>query len=125
MESKMNKPDGTLPFGLYNPESVVNGSDPKVTWLCDHDKDGKITSIYLFSDGGDTDRQCRYLPDLDTANQEKNILIDHGWLPLKTPTLSFSYKDDDGTEKPMNRAQRRALEKKIQRAQKNNPFQSR
>lgn len=116
----MNRPDGSLPFALYSPES-----DGKVQWLCDYDKDKQITSVFTYQDGHDKDRRVFHLPNMKTAEDTRDQLLAANWKPLKTPTVSYSYSDGKGNESDsttMNRAQRRYLAKQSRRAQKHNPF---
>ena len=112
----MNKDDNELPFGLYNPET-----EGKVSWLCDYDQDHKITSVFAFDNGDQSDRKVAYLGSIDEAKQTRDILLQNGWQKLKAPKVTFSYPGQK-EGKPMNRQQRKWLQKKLKQAQKSNPF---
>lgn len=115
-----NQSSDKLPFALYNPET-----EGKVSWMCNYDKDEKITSVFIFDDGQEKDKKVEYLESIEDAKRYRTELIDNGWLLMDTPKIEFSYADKNGiqTKKTsINRRDRRMLEKKLKKAQADNPF---
>jgi hypothetical protein len=62
------------------------------------------------------------LNSLKEAIFARDELIKAGWMKLKPPEITVSY--DDGTEKPLNRQQKRYLSKQLDKLSKNNPFEN-
>ena len=104
-----------LPFAYFNP-----ASEGKVTWNCNYDQNGKITSVFMYSGDGNPDRRINYLDSMEEAIQTRDTLIEHGWKETKLPTIKF--KSPDG-ERDLNRKERRLLERALDRKnRKENPF---
>lgn len=111
-----NKDENDLPFGFYNPET-----EGKVTWLCDYDQERRITSIFAFEAGEESDRKVSYLENIEQARSTRDVLVKNGWQKLKAPKVTFSYPGEK-EGRPMNRQQRRWLQQKVKKAQAYNPF---
>lgn len=115
IESILNKKDGSLPFGYYAPSE-----EGRVTWNCGYDKEGKIISIFCCDMGTHKDKRPAILPDLKAAIYAKEQLIANGWKPLEPPKITTTR--DDGSEKPLNRKEKRYLSKQLASQIKNDPF---
>ena len=116
VESILNPQDGKLPFALYSPQT-----DGKVTWHCGYDHEHKIIAAFCYDDPGTgKDKKIAVLKSMKEAIDMRDLLIKEGWEPLKPPEITV--KQGDGTEKPINRKQKRYLSKEIQRKAKDNPF---
>lgn len=114
--SILNKNDGTLPFGYFEPTQ-----DGKLTWNCGYDPQGRIISVFCFDFGTHKDKNVTELKSMKDAIFARDELIKAGWMKLKPPEITVSY--EDGTEKPLNRQQKRYLAKQIEKMNKNNPFE--
>lgn len=100
-----NREGNVLPFGLYNPET-----EGKLVWICGRDEEERITSVYSFDK--DRERSCAYLESEAQAIAVRDELLRNNWLPIKEPKVEFSVENEDGTTRPLNRRERRALAKK-------------
>lgn len=117
VEPLLNRETGELPFAYFHPQT-----DGKLIWICNYDAEGKITSVFSFKQVIGDDRKVCYLEDIKDAEQIRDELIANGWKKLKPPKLTFTYPGEK-EGKPLNRRQRRLLQKKIKRLQKKNPFE--
>ena len=116
-ESILNREGDIIPFGYYNPEL-----DGKLIWMCNEDAEGKITSVFSFDKGTNRENTCTYIKDIEEARMIREELIRHGWKKMETPKVSFSYA---GSDKPLNRKQKRYLKRKIKQVDKRtNPFKN-
>lgn len=117
VENVLNKNGNNLPFGYYHP-----GMEGNLTWNCDFDTDGKVTSVFCMKlpDGG-VDKKCAYLKDVDEARKYRDTLVEEGWLKTKPPEVVV--KRPDGSETPLNRKERRYLERKLSKMNSKNPFE--
>lgn len=127
-ESTLNRDDDSLPYGYYNPAS--GGS---VTWICGEDAEGRITSVFA-NQGPPPDKLASYIDvkgdgsidkdhGLQEAKKTRKILVDDGWQKIVSPKITFTYPNARGEQAPLNRKQKRALKKKMERMnQQNNPF---
>lgn len=117
-ESLLNREDSDkkpiLPFGFYNPET-----EGRVTWICDTDAEGKITSVFGFKDGPETHRNIAYVT-MDQALNIRNELISSNWRKIVPPKIKFTYPGQG--EKELNRKQKRYLQRKIEQIKEQNPF---
>lgn len=117
--SMWNKPDGTLPYALYNPAPELAG---KLTWMVSKDEQGRVTSVYRFEEieNGkvvDVKREVGYLKDEEEAKHFVTELKAAGWLPLKAPTINFIMPGE--TEpRDLNRKERRAVVKQFSKKKK-------
>lgn len=111
--STLNNPDGSLPYGLYNPDT-----EGKLVWHCGLDPQGNVTSVFqmTFPDGR-KEKECEYITD-DRAKFMRDELLANGWKPIDTPNVTFKYEDG----KELNRRQRKYLERKLREINKSNPF---
>lgn len=112
IENPLNQGDN-LPFGYLNPET-----EGKLTWICNEDAQGRITSVFIYDTGSGTDKKVAYLKDIKEAIDFRDELIRNGWTKLKAPEIQITYPGDDGKERPLNRKQRRALQRKLKKAAK-------
>ena len=108
IESILNREDGTLPFGLFNPQT-----EGKLTWICNYGTEGDIISVFCFDYGDHSDRDVKILADLKEALYVRDTLIENGWKKLIPPKIEFTTSSADGTPKPLNRKKKRYLGKKI------------
>ena len=116
-ESILNREGDILPFGYYNPET-----DGKLIWMCNEDAEGKITGVFSFDKGINRENVCKYMDSLADAQMIRDELVKSGWKKLEAPTISFSYS---GTDKPLNRKQKRYLKRKVNQIDKRtNPFKN-
>jgi len=115
IESIINKNDGSLPFGYFEPTQ-----EGKLTWNCGYDQEGKIVSVFCYDFGTHKDKKVAILPTMRDAIYAKEQLIDAGWRRLKAPEITVSYAD--GSKKPLNGKQKRYLARKIKKMSKENPF---
>ncbi len=115
-ESILNRPDGSLPYGLYNPK--VPEAQGSLVWNCGPDAENKITSVYCFTDAsGAKDKQCDYVTE-EYARRARDELLKDGWLPIKAPKVEFTFEDG----KPLNHRQKKFVEKKLKKMMQDNPF---
>jgi hypothetical protein len=115
---KLNAEDGSLPFAYYEPKT-----EGKIFWMCNRDQEDRITSVFYFNNGEEHDMKPSYLETMKDAEFHRDELIKAGWLKMKSPKVTFSYAgDESGEDKPMNRKQRRYMQKQMKEAQKKNPF---
>jgi hypothetical protein len=115
-ETTLNPEDGSLPYAYFNPET-----EGKLTWVCNKDSEGKITSVFCFDHGTHKDRQVRYLATEEEAQYMRDELIKAGWDKFVPPEITFNYPGEKEGKK-LNRKQKRYLKKKLKRAQSRNPF---
>ncbi len=116
-ESILNREGDILPFGYYNPDT-----DGKLIWMCNEDAEGKITGVFSFDKGTNREKVCNYTKDLEEAKMIRDELVKNGWKKLEAPKISFSYS---GSDKPLNRKQKRYLKRKINQVDKRtNPFKN-
>ncbi len=116
IDSILNRKDGELPFGYFEP--ISSGA---VTWNCGYDVDMKITSVFCYDTGVSKEKKIQYLPSLEKAKETRDILIQSGWLPIKPPEITIKYAD--GSDKPLNRNQKRQLAKKLKEMEQQSPFE--
>ena len=90
-----------LPFAYINPENE------NIYWMCNHDQDGKITSVFMNT--GIKDKRVMYLPDIEAAIEQRNLLIGTGWAEMKLPEITVTQTDPS----QMNRQQRRQFDRKM------------
>jgi len=99
-----------LPFG-YNKEIDTGDGVLTLNWLCDHDANNKIVSVaYPGTDHTTKERQTRYLDTLEEAIEIRDSLIKDGWVESDAPEIAMT---QEGTDKPLNRKQRRKLQRMI------------
>ncbi len=115
-ESILNREGDILPFGYYNPQT-----DGKLTWICNEDKDAKITSVFDFDTGDGHEKQCDYLNDLSGAIFMREELIKNGWKKLSPPEVTFKFPGEK-EERSLTRQEKRELKIKMKRMDKQNPF---
>lgn len=116
-EPILNREGNILPFGYYSP-----ASDGKLSWICNEDKDGRITSVFRFEiDSLSHDKKCDYLKDMKEAVYARDELIKAGWKPITPPEVTFKFPGEKDA-RPLNRSEKRLLKKKLQTSAKNNPF---
>ena len=106
IENALNKDENDLPFGYFCPE------DDKIIWICDYGppkEDGADPDIISVFQRGE-EKRVTMLKDIEEAKYARDELIKVGWKKLTPPKIEFTM---DGGDKPLNRRQKRALEKKI------------
>jgi len=98
----------SLPFAYFHPES-----EGKLTWHCNHDSQGKITSLFRNAavEGPDSRRIC-YLDTVEDAVKTRDALVNDGWLVLTPPKVVTKI---DGQERPLNRKEKRWLARKLEK----------
>ena len=115
-EPILNKEDDTLPYAYFHPEL-----DGKLKWVCGEDQEGQITSVYSMDTGIYKDKRCEYLPDIKKARWIREELLKDGWQKIIPPEVIFTFPGERKDQK-LNRKQRRSLQRKIKRLQRQNPF---
>ena len=108
IENTLNNEDGTVPFGLFNPDT-----EGKLTWICNYGPEGYIVSVFCFDHGDHTERDVCYLKDIDEAKYVRDELIRNRWRKLIPPKIAFTVSSKDGKQKPFSRKERRFLDRKI------------
>ena len=117
-ESLLNRDGDILPFGLYHPDLKEN-----LTWHCGEDKDGKITSVFVFTDEQkNKQKQCAYLENMKAALYHRDELVKDGWKKIIPPEVVFKFPGEK-EERPLNRKEKRILKKKMEQMNKHNPFE--
>ncbi len=117
-ESILNPENGELPFAYFNPET-----EGKLVWLCNHDPEGNVTSVFTFNGPIQEDRRCQYLKSVEEAKEIRDELVKCGWKKLKPPKVTFTYPGQkEGTS--LSRKQRRYLQKQIRKLDKKNPYKN-
>ena len=91
----------------------INKSLLQGTGICNYGTERDIISVFCFDHGDHSDRDVKILTDLTEALYVRDTLIQHGWKKLIPPKIEFTISSDDGKQKPLNRKERRYLEKKI------------
>jgi hypothetical protein len=110
-DSDSSKPP--LPFGL------VHSIETRLTWFCDTDHNGRITSVYKYiQDDGKPDLKCEYIP-YSEALERRNYLLDPPdgsprWIFFVPPKIEMTMDSPSGEQKPLNRKQKRKMAKLIQ-----------
>lgn len=113
VENILNRDDGSLPFGLYNPET-----EGKLTWICNYGTEGDVIGVFCMDLGGRSEREVRMLKDLDEAKYLYTNLMNAGWKKLIPPKIEFTVSGEDGKQKPFSRKEKRHLAKKLKQASK-------
>lgn len=111
-----NNADGSLPFGYYNPMT-----EGKLCWICGNDAEGKITSVFVYDHGTHKEKKAQYIKDMDEARYFRDELLKDGWRELDPPEITFTRPGED-KERKLNRKERRFLKRKLERANRKNPF---
>ena len=116
IENTLNKADGSLPFGLFNPQL-----EGKLTWICGVSQENKIIGVFNMDLGDRTERETREYNDQTDAEFVRDGLKESGWQILVPPRIEFTVDGD----KPLNRKERRDLSKKIKALQKDQTLDER
>jgi len=114
--SILNRESGDLPFGYFHPQT-----EGKLTWICNYDAQGQITSVFSFQGDLGEDRKCQYLESKEKAEFIRDELVKNGWQKVKPPKVTFTYPGQKEGQ-PLTRKQRRYLQRKIKKLQSQNPF---
>src|SRR5208282_5804479 len=109
IENTLNKADGSLPFGLFNPQL-----EGKLTWICGISQEHKIVGVFNMDLGDRSERETREYTDQAEAEVVRDGLKTSGWQILVPPRIEFTVDGD----RPLNRKERRELSKKIKEMQK-------
>jgi hypothetical protein len=117
IENTLNGSDNSLPFGYFDP--ATNG---KLTWICSEgrpraDRPPDIISLFMMDLGSHKDKRVTVLENVDQARFFRDELVKNGWQKLIPPKIEFTM---DGSDKPLNRKQKRKLEKTIKNLAKTN-----
>ena len=117
-QNVFNPEDGSLPFGYFDPST-----EGKLYWICNYDAERKITSVVCYDYGnGQQDKEIKYVENMEEAKTMKDSVIQAGWVKLVPPKVTFTYPGQKEGQ-PLNRKQRRYLEKKLRNMdKKNNPY---
>jgi hypothetical protein len=109
-EPTLNRENDVLPYGYFNPDT-----EGKLVWMCGEDADGKITSVFCFeNENGRKEKSCKYLDTFEEAKNIRDELIKNNWRKLVPPKIEFTMPDKNNQQKPLNRAQKRYLAKKLE-----------
>ena len=117
IESILNPSDDKLPFGYYCPDQ-----GGKVKWIANYDQKGQLVSAFEYEDGPNKQRKIGVHKNLDEVKDVRDQLVQAGWLKIKPPEITIKY--EDGSDKPLNRDQKRFLAKKLEKMAKDNPFET-
>lgn len=116
-ESMLNREGDILPFGLYHPVLTE-----RLTWVCGEDKDGKITSVFNFKDENkNNSKDCKYLDTVEQAIYHRDELVKEGWKKMVPPEVTFKFPGEKDA-RPLNRKEKRKINKKMEKMNKANPF---
>lgn len=69
------------------PLIYVDQFDKNVFWLCDRDEEGRITSVFC----GYGEKECFYIDSLEGVKEQRDKLIENGWVKGKKPTITFNF----------------------------------
>lgn len=110
IENTLNKDDDTLPFGYFEPST-----EGKLTWTCGEGPPKKkglpdIVSVFQMDMGNRKERKESFLKDIEEAISCRDELVKEGWKKTIPPKIEFTMS---GSDKPLNRKQKRYLEKKV------------
>lgn len=103
MNAEIIKRDEKLPITYTDPH------DENVYWVCDYDADGKIVSVFI----GHGDKYTAYMPSMEDVYKQEDMLIEHGWLKCKQPTINVDFD-----KKSLPRKYKRQLERKEKKQEK-------
>lgn len=115
-EAFLNKEDDSLPYGLFDPKY-----EDKLTWICGNDAQGNITQIFCMDMGAEKDKKCFYVENIEQAKAIRDELMKNGWQKLKAPEITFKIPGEKNA-RPLNRKEKRYLKKKVDKMNKQNPF---
>lgn len=114
IENILNRDGNILPFGYYSMDNE------HVSWRCAYDQDNNITSVFS-CDYDKDNRQIKYLKNIDEAIAYRDELVKAGWQKIKPPQITA--KSADGSDKPLNRQQKRYMAQQMEKIAKNSPFE--
>lgn len=114
----LNRDSVTFPMALFHPES-----DGKATWIADTSRTdpSKITMVLAYDLRGPDEEKTISEVDRGTALETRRILVEAGWLLLRPPEVTISAP---GGKRPLNRKEKRRLERTLAHLDKSNPFRS-
>lgn len=117
IENTLNAEGDVLPFGYFDPST--NG---KLTWICSEgrpraDRPPDIISVFMMDFGSHKEKKVTALENLEQARFFRDELVKNGWQKLIPPKIEFTM---DGSNRPLNRKQKRKLEKTIKNMAKTN-----
>lgn len=112
--SQSNIENDDLPFSYYHPQC-----DGKLIWLCNYDFDKNIISVFMYDFGDHKEKKIDKVESLEKARYIRQELINNGWILNKKPEVQITYPNSD---KPLNRKDKRKLQKKFNQALGLNPF---
>jgi len=115
VESLVNRDGDVLPFAYHNP-----ACEGRLIWMCGEDAEGKITSVFCFENGGQKEKKCDYLKDIEQARYFRDELVKGGWRKIDPPKVEFTMPG--GGKKQLNRKQKRLIAKKLREEAKKNPM---
>ncbi len=104
IESVFNKSNDP-PYSYFCPES--NG---EVFWICRQDQDKNLLGVFYGPDNK-KDRLITHFKSVREARNTRDVLINAGWRELALPKISLTTKTEDNKDRPLNRRERRALQK--------------
>lgn len=108
-ENLLNREGDILPFGLFKPEL-----EGKLAWMCSYGEDGtSIFCVFIMNENGKTEKEIREIKNLEEAKFYRDELLRDGWKILVPPKIVLTMKDKNGVAKPLNRQQKRELEKHV------------
>ena len=102
------------PFGLFNPDL-----EGKLVWICSTDDKTNIVSVFRMHGDGIDEKQCSYIT-IEESIKTRDCLLENGWLPIKPPTVSFTYPGIGN--RPIDRKEKKKIKKCVNNMMKKNPF---
>jgi hypothetical protein len=106
ISAAFNADDGNPPYAYKHPNGKVN-------WFCGYDENEKLTSVFIYKEDKEEERQCDYMADETRAREVRDVLVQEGWTPIDPPKITVSYGKREAVEKPLKARQvKRFLDKK-------------
>jgi hypothetical protein len=70
--------------------------------------------LCIENENGRKEKSCKYLDTIEEAKNIRDELIKNNWRKLVPPKIEFTMPDKNNQQKPLNRAQKRYLAKKLE-----------
>lgn len=87
VENTLNRPGDILPYGYFNPQT-----EGKLIWICNYGINGdEIVSVFTMVEETGSQKDIKYLADLDQAKYVRDELIKHGWKPYIPPKIDIKF----------------------------------
>ena len=114
------------------PFFYVDGEEGHIFWMCNYDKDGKITSVYqntrildCNATSENPKRLVAYLDDISDAINIRNDLVRMGWMEGQLPRIEANQKDWNAMPRQQKKRIIRQLHKQAIKEERNDERKSR